>query len=76
MKKIFEKWWNNDNAVFSIINYKKAWRECGNNPRLGVFENHGRRKNGDRCFDVSLIIGYMIFNYCNYDLQNQCKKRG
>lgn len=68
MKKIFEKWWAKDTKVFSIINYKKAWKENGNKPRITIFENGGRRKNGDVCFDLHLIIGYTIFNYCNYAL--------
>lgn len=25
-------------------------------------------KIGDKSFDVQLIIGYTIFNYCNYNL--------
>ena len=68
MKIILEKWWNNDTKVFSIINYKKAWRENGNKPRISFFENGGRKRKGDKCWDVHLIIGYTIFNYCNYKL--------
>ncbi len=68
MKIIYEKWWDRDTKVFSVINYKDAWKQNGNKPRLKIFENGGRRKNGDKCFDIHLIIGYTIFNYCNYDL--------
>ena len=68
MKIIYEKWWDRDTKVFSIINYKDAWKQNGNKPRLKMFENGGRRKNGDKCFDIHLIIRYTIFNYCNYDL--------
>ena len=68
MNIIFEKWWSNDTKVFSIINYKKSWKENGNKPRIDFFENGGRKRNGDKCFDVTLIIGYTIFNYCNYGL--------
>ena len=35
---IFEKWWNNDTKVFQIINYKKAWKENGNKPRIALHE--------------------------------------
>ena len=68
MRVIFEKWWSKDTKVFSIVNYRQAWKEVGNKPRIAFFENGGRKKNGDRCLDVHLIIGYTVFNYCNYNL--------
>lgn len=74
MKTLFEKWWDNDRKVFSITNYKKAWKENGNKPRITMFENGGRKRKGDNCFDFHLIIGYTIFNYCHYDMQNKSKK--
>lgn len=64
-KVIFEKWWDNDTKVFQIINYKKVWKENGNKPRIKLFENGGRKKKGDKCFDLHLIVGYTVFNYCN-----------
>ena len=73
MKKIFEKWWDKGTKYFSIINYKKSWKECGNKPRINFFHNGGKKKNGDTCFDVSLIVGYTIFNYTNFDLQGKMK---
>lgn len=76
MKIIYEHWWAGGNKVFQINNYKKSWRECGNKPRFCIHENGGRRKNGDSCFDISLIIGYTIFNYTNFDLQHNYKKWG
>ena len=69
MKKIFEKWWDKGNKVFQITNYKKSWKEVGNKPRLLLHENGGRKKNGDNCFDISLIVGYTIFHYANFNLQ-------
>lgn len=71
MKCVFEKWWKRGTKVFQITNYKKSWKQNGNKPRLFFHENGGRRKNGDTCFDISLIIGYTIFNYTNFDLQKQ-----
>lgn len=68
MKVIYKKWFGNTSRVFSIINYKDSWKKNGNKPKIEFFENGGRRKNGDKCFDVYLIIGYTIFNYCNYNL--------
>ena len=66
MKTIFQKWWNNGNKQFSIINYKKAWKENGNKPRI-KFHWNGARKGIDSCFDATLIIGYTIFNYTNFN---------
>ena len=45
MKKIFEKWWNNGNKVFEIINYKKEWKEVGNPTLLRFRTNGAKRKN-------------------------------
>ena len=74
MKKIFEKWWCKGTKVFSIRSYKKSWKEVGNKPRISLHSNGGKRKNGDNCFDVTLTIGYTIFNYTNFDLQKIIKK--
>ena len=73
MKVIFEKWWDNHTKSFDIVNHKKSWREEGNKPKISFHTNGAKRKHGDVCFDATLIIGYTIFNYTNWDLQ---KKRG
>lgn len=75
MKKIFEKWWDKSTKSFSIINYKKSWKEIGNKPRISFHHNHGKMINGDNCFDATLIIGYTILNYTNWDLQKRRKQR-
>lgn len=67
----YEKWVGN--KVFAIRNYKKEWREVGNKPMLTLFENGGRKRNGDKCFDITLIIRYTVFNYTNFDLQGAMK---
>lgn len=59
---------------FSINNYRKAWIENGNKPRIKYHENGGRRRNNDKCFDCSLIVGYTIFNYINWQIQPCGKK--
>ena len=69
MKEIFEKWWDRDTKVFQITNYKKSWKENGLKPQFCIHENGGRRKNGDNCFDITMIIGYTLFNYTNFCLQ-------
>lgn len=71
MKILFEKWWDNGSKVFQIINYKESWEKNGNKPRVNFFENGGRKRNGDNCLDIHLIIGYTIFNYCNYALNKR-----
>ena len=69
MKMIFEKWWCSGTKSFQITNYKRVWKENGTKPQLCLHHNGGKRKNGDKCFDISLIVGYTIFNYTNWDLQ-------
>lgn len=69
MKKIYEKWWDNGNKVFQITNYKKSWKEVGN-PKLFRFRTNGAKKRkGDKCLDVHLEIGYIVINYCKFNLQ-------
>lgn len=69
MKEIFIKRWNNGNKVFQIINYKKSWKEEGNPPLIKFTTNGAKKKNNDKCLDVNLIIGYLVFNYTNFNLQ-------
>jgi hypothetical protein len=72
LKKIFEKWWNNGNKCFSIRNYRKAWKENGNKPRIDIWTNGAKKSNPkDTCFDATLIIGYTIINYTNFALQGK-----
>lgn len=71
MKIIFEKWWDKDTKYFSIINFKKSWKENGKKPRICFHHNGAKRSKGDKCFDASLIVGYTIFNYTNWNLQKR-----
>lgn len=70
MKVICEKWWSNETKVFQITNYKKDWKEVGNPPLFRFRTNGARKKNGDKCLDVYLEIGYTVINYTNFNLQN------
>lgn len=74
MKKIFEFWWKNNTKVFQITNYKKAWKNNGVKPKLCIHHNGAKRKNGDKCFDISLIAGFTVFNYTNFDLQREVNR--
>lgn len=68
MKVIFEKWWDKDRKYFGIRNYKKSWKECKNKPRLALWTNGAKKDNPkDTCFDVTLIIGYTVINYTNFN---------
>ena len=69
MKRVYEKWFCGETKLIQIINYKRVWKEVGNPPRISFRTNGARRSKGDRCLDVQLIIGYTIFNYCNFNLQ-------
>jgi hypothetical protein len=75
MKKVYERWWAGGNKVFQINNYRESWIKEGNKPRLLLHSNGARRKNGDSCYDISLIVGYTIFNYTNFDLQGRCSNK-
>lgn len=69
MKEIFKLWWAEKDRVFVITNYKKSWKEIGNPPLFRFRSNGAKKKNGDKCLDVSLVIGYTEFNYINFNLQ-------
>lgn len=68
-KVIFQKWFCKDTKVISLISYKVPWKENANKPMFKIHENGGRRRKGNMCFDLHIIIGYWVFNYCNYNLQ-------
>lgn len=68
MKKIFQRWWANDTRCFSIINYRQSWKENANKPRLSFHTNGAKKKlKEDTCLDVTLIVGYIIFHYTNFN---------
>jgi len=69
MNKIYMKWWDNGNKIFDIINYKDDWKK-NNNPPILKFQSNGARKSkGDTCLDIKLTIGYIVFNYVNFNLK-------
>ena len=73
MSIIIDKWFLNGNKNFSIINYKKVWKDVGNKPRLSFRTNGARKRKGDKCLDVNIIIGYIVINYTNFNLQGDLK---
>lgn len=69
MKRLFEKWWCNNTKCFSIINYRRSWTKAGARPKVCFVTCGGKRDEGDLVFDASLILGYTIFSYTNFNLQ-------
>lgn len=65
---IIQKWWNKGNKQFSITYNRKSWKAQDIKPKYLVFTNGGKKKNGDTCFDFTIIIGYTIINYTNFNL--------
>ena len=74
MKIIVQLDWRKETKFFNIVNHRKEWKEVGNKPRFCIHSNGAKRKNGDKCFDISLIIGYTVFSYTNFDLQREVKR--
>lgn len=68
MKKIFEKWWDHGNKQFSIYNFKDIWKRHGIKPKFHIYDNGAKKKLGDRCYDLNIVIGYTIINYTNFNL--------
>ena len=68
---VFEKWNKKGTKVFGIYWYRKSWKENGTKPMFKFFTNGAKKKNGDNCLDVELIVGYLIINYVNYNLQKK-----
>ena len=75
MKIIFEKWWSNNTKCFSIISHRKSWKKNGIKPILDIYDNGGRKKHGDNCHDISIVIGYTIIEYTHSDHQNKQRKK-
>lgn len=68
MKKIFEKWLSKGNKVISLINYKDSWSKNGVGRVWGARTNGAKKENPkDTCFDMSIRLGYLVFNYTNFN---------
>jgi len=65
-KLSFSLWFDKERKSLSINAEKKQWP-----PRLSFHENGGRRKNGDKCFDCTLIVWTVCFSYTNWALQKK-----
>jgi hypothetical protein len=59
--RYFILWFANDTKSISIDAKHKPWAH-----RVAFYENGGRRKNLDSCFDCTLIIGTVCISYTNY----------
>jgi hypothetical protein len=59
--KILEKWWNNSTKTFTVIWYPQHFFRC-----FFKWHNNGARKGIDRCYDGSLWLFGICFNYVNW----------
>lgn len=59
--KIFEKWWHGNTKTFSVIWYPQHFLRC-----FFKWHNNGARKGVDRCYDGSLWLLGICFNYVNW----------
>lgn len=65
-KTYFSHWWKRDTKYIGLHNYKAPWKENGIKPTWRIRTNGASRKNGDTCFDLTIFLGYIVFNYSNY----------
>ena len=72
-KKYIDLWFDHCRKNITLINYREPWKENGNPPMFKIRTNGAKKKNGDACFDFELYIGYLVFNYTNFDLQRKTK---
>lgn len=72
-KKYIDFWWSKGTKNITLINYKKPWKENNISPMFCIKTNGAKKKNGDTCLAFSIYLGYLIFNYTNFNLQG---KRG
>lgn len=70
-KKYLDIWFAKGTKHIGLINYKKPWKENGNKPMWEIRTNGARKKNGDTCLDFFIHLGYLVFNYTNFELQGR-----
>ena len=76
MKKLFEFWWDRGNKCLSLINYRKSWSENDIDPKISYHTNGSVKGNvRDFCLDVTVTIGYLVFNYTDYRYNHQYRKK-
>lgn len=68
----FQKWWDKGTKQFSIISYRESWSKNGNGMIFKFYTNGAKKSRPtDTCWDVHLIIGYLIFNYTDFSYQSK-----
>lgn len=64
--------WGNGCKYFSMTNYRKPWKKEGNKPTIKLQHNGARRGVAeDSCLDVTLILGYLVINYTNFNYNHK-----
>lgn len=72
---LFDKWWSNGNKNFSIRWMYKIWKANRVGPFWRFRTNDAKKSRPeDTCLDVYLELGYLVFNYTNFDLQGKRRK--
>ena len=59
--RIFEKWWHGSTKTFTVTWYPQHFFRC-----FFKRHNNGARKGVDRCYDGSLWLFGIRFNYVNW----------
>ena len=75
-RKYIDIWFHHGTRNISIINYKRPWKSNNIKPIFGIRTNGAKRKRGDVCLDFSIYLGYLVFNYTDFDLQRCICRKG
>lgn len=71
MKEIIVKTWDNGNKWLGVYDYKKPWKKNKIKPAFKIGTNGARRSKGDTCLDCHIILGYLVINYTDFNLQRR-----
>lgn len=55
--------------TFTVSWMRKYWKDNPEQLQYGYRDNGAKKENGDTCLDATLSIGYLQFNYINWNLQ-------
>lgn len=69
MMTLFSKWWDNNTKLFEVTFYPRQIFRC-----FFCVRSNGAKKGIDRCFDGSVWILGICFNYVNWNYSRNLKK--
>jgi hypothetical protein len=67
MKEYFSRWWDNGSKNFSIRSFRDDWSKNGVGMHWCYGTNGAKPGTEDTCLDACLTLGYLTFNYTNFD---------